>query len=80
MRTALERLGRETRKVIKRKLNRPACSNIRRERAQKFCRYHTHHKPLIKTAAAYPASHSTRKRDTMRGGALSKHLLNAHSI
>ena len=80
MRAALERLSRETRKVVKRKLNRPACSNIRRERAQKFCRYHTHHKPLIKTAAIHPASHSTRKRDTMRGGALSKHLLNARSI
>ena len=54
MRAALERLSRETRKVVKRKLNRPACSNIRRERAQKSCRYHTHHKPLIKTAPPTP--------------------------
>ena len=54
MRAALERLGREARKVVKRKLNRLACSNIRRERAQKFCRYHTHHKPLIKTPPPTP--------------------------
>ena len=67
MRAALERLSRETRKVVKRKLNRPACSNIRRERAQKFCRYHTHHKPLIETALPISASRSRTGRRGLSG-------------
>ena len=34
----------------------------------------------LKPTSPLPTSYSTRKRDTMRGGALSKHLLNARSI
>ena len=53
MRATLERLCRETREIVGRKLDRFARSNIPRERAQEFRRHHTHHNSLIKTAAIY---------------------------
>ena len=53
MRATLERLCREAREIVRRKLDRFARSNIPRKRAQKFRRHHTYHNPLIKTAAIY---------------------------
>ena len=51
--TTLERLGREAREIGRGKLNRLARSDIRCEFAQKFRRYHMHHKPLIKTTVIH---------------------------